>query len=95
VGLPLVVQGERCGSAACGARWLTTAGVVCLMYTGVAAPLIAHVLDVLAFVASAGPQHLNDTAVGVDGGADQLEALRLGQAVHERDAIAERHWVHG
>ena len=42
-----------------------------------------------------GNEDLNDAGVRVSGAADELGALWLGQAVHERDAVAQRNGVHG
>ena len=75
----------------------------CVALIGLDATLLVTGLLVLAYgalafvrpAASARAQHLADAAVGVDGAADQLEALRLGQAVEERDPVAERDRVHG
>jgi hypothetical protein len=42
---------------------------------------------------SGGPEDLRDAAVGVGVAADQLQTLRLWEAVHQRKALAESHRV--
>jgi hypothetical protein len=89
-------RGDCCSADLADSAGASSVSITMMFIAGVSRILATWWVSRLVLVTQAqsgGPEDLRDAAVGVRGAADQLQTLRVWEAVHQREALAESHRV--